>query len=431
MFETNRYVIRKYQKNDAQMIFDNWASDPLVTKYLTWNTHESIDTTKEYVDFVINTNQANYVIIKKDTNEVIGSISNVGESADFSVCEIGYCLSRKYWNQGVMTEVVEAYLHELFINKNYQVVEAEHMLDNIASGNVMIKCGFKFNYVCDRQTEKFGTVKVKHYSITKEDYLMKKLQKKLSFFLETNIPLFNNINQTITYLQNNGYLIKHFNLIESTKLNVIDNENVYIIREANYNIISLILISKHKNKKDFDLYVYEFIENNKELLINLTNSSIENALVGLLKRHNLTISFAESCTGGLMASRIINVSGASEVINESFVTYSNESKIKNLFVKKQTIDKYSVYSKEVAYEMAKGLSIITKANVCVSITGLAGSNIPNANDGSYNSCIIVNYKNKEYVYEIYKNEKGSRNVVRNKQANYIFYRIIQILNEIC
>jgi nicotinamide mononucleotide (NMN) deamidase PncC len=69
--------------------------------------------------------------------------------------------------------------------------------------------------------------------------------------------------------------------------------------------------------------------------------------------------------------------------------------------------------------------------VCVSITGLAGSNIPNANDGSYNSCIIVNYKNKEYVYEIYKNEKGSRNVVRNKQANYIFYRIIQILNEIC
>ena len=150
----------------------------------------------------------------------------------------------------------------------------------------------------------------------------------------------------------------------------------------------------------------------------------------LLSKNDLKIATAESCTGGLMASRIINVSGASEVINESFVTYSNESKIKNLFVKKQTIDKYSVYSKEVAYEMAKGLSIITKANVCVSITGLAGSNIPNANDGSYNSCIIVNYKNKEYVFEIYKNEKGSRNDVRNKQANYIFYRIIQILNEI-
>ena len=222
------------------------------------------------------------------------------------------------------------------------------------------------------------------------------------------------------------------NLIKAyDKLNVIDNENVYIIREANYNIISLILISKHKNKKDFDLYVYEFIENNKELLISLTNSSIENVLVGLLKRHNLTISFAESCTGGLMASRIINVSGASEVINESFVTYSNDSKVKYLYVKKSTIEKYSVYSKEVAYEMAKGLSIISKANVCVSITGLAGSNIPNANDGSYNSCIIVNYKNKEYVYEIYKNEKGSRNDVRNKQANYIFYKIIQILNEIC
>ena len=157
--------------------------------------------------------------------------------------------------------------------------------------------------------------------------------------------------------------------------------------------------------------------------------NVEN-IVKKLINNNKTISTMESCTGGYIASSITNIPGASEILKFSAVTYSNEYKIK-MGVSSEIIDKYSVYSKEVAYEMAKGLSIITKANVCVSITGLAGSNIPNANDGSYNSCIIVNYKNKEYVYEIYKNEKGSRNDVRNKQANYIFYKIIQILNEIC
>ena len=147
MIETNRFYIRKYNIKDASDMFNNWASDQEVTKYLTWNPHSSIDVTKEYIEFVISTNQANYVIVKKDNNEVIGSISTVGESSDFKVCEIGYCLSKKYWNQGVMTEVLDAYLHELFINKNYQVVEAEHMVDNAASGAVMIKCGFCFNYI--------------------------------------------------------------------------------------------------------------------------------------------------------------------------------------------------------------------------------------------------------------------------------------------
>ncbi len=90
-------------------------------------------------------------------------------------------------------------------------------------------------------------------------------------------------------------------------------------------------------------------------------SSLEE-LVEFLKNKKWHISFAESLTGGMCASTLIDVAGSSEVINESFVTYSNESKMKTLNVKKETIDRYSVVSEDVAYEMAVGLNKVTNAS---------------------------------------------------------------------
>ena len=99
---------------------------------------------------------------------------------------------------------------------------------------------------------------------------------------------------------------------------------------------------------------------------------IEKNLVEKLKEKKYKISFAESCTGGLLSSTIINVSGSSSVIEESYITYSEDAKMKLLDVKKETLDKYTVYSKEVAQEMCEGLYEKTKSDVCVSITGQAG-----------------------------------------------------------
>ena len=182
MINTKRFYLRKFKIQDAQFMFNNWASDLEVTKYLTWNPHKSIDDSKEFIKYLIDTNKTDLAICDRATNEVIGSIANVKENADFSVCEIGYCLSRKYWNQGVMTEVLDAYLDDLFNHKNYLVVEAEHMIENTRSAQVMIKCGFRFNYKTDVLTEKHGWISVKHYSITKEEYLMHKLQKLFNNF---------------------------------------------------------------------------------------------------------------------------------------------------------------------------------------------------------------------------------------------------------
>ena len=96
------------------------------------------------------------------------------------------------------------------------------------------------------------------------------------------------------------------------------------------------------------------------------------SLINLLAKKKLKISIAESCTGGLLASTITSVSGASKIFNLGLVTYSNQAKIKVLKVNKNIIRKYGAVSYECCLEMVKNLSKISRANINVSITGVAG-----------------------------------------------------------
>ena len=95
-------------------------------------------------------------------------------------------------------------------------------------------------------------------------------------------------------------------------------------------------------------------------------------LIKLLNRKKIKISVAESCTGGLLASAITSISGASKIFNLGFITYSNQAKIKILKVNKKIIKKYGAVSHECCYAMVNNLSKISKANINVSITGIAG-----------------------------------------------------------
>ena len=95
-------------------------------------------------------------------------------------------------------------------------------------------------------------------------------------------------------------------------------------------------------------------------------------LIKLLTKKKLKISFVESCTGGLLASTITSISGASKVFNLGLVTYSNQAKIRILKVNKNIIRKYGAVSHECCSAMVKNLSRISKANINVSITGIAG-----------------------------------------------------------
>ena len=95
-------------------------------------------------------------------------------------------------------------------------------------------------------------------------------------------------------------------------------------------------------------------------------------LIKLLIKKKIKISVAESCTGGLLASAITSISGASKIFNLGLVTYSNQAKINILKVNKKIIKKYGAVSHECCYAMVNNLSKISKANINVSITGIAG-----------------------------------------------------------
>ena len=103
-------------------------------------------------------------------------------------------------------------------------------------------------------------------------------------------------------------------------------------------------------------------------------SNLSLKIVKLLTKKKLTLSFAESCTGGLLASSITSISGSSKVFNMGLVTYSNNAKVKLLQVPKKTITKYGAVSHETCLSMVKNLSKISKANISISITGVAGPN---------------------------------------------------------
>ena len=140
------------------------------------------------------------------------------------------------------------------------------------------------------------------------------------------------------------------------------------------------------------------------------NETLEESIITLLKEKELTLTTAESCTGGMLAARLTNVPGVSEVFKQGLVTYSNRAKRKLLDVKKNTLKDCGAVSEKTAKEMAKNGAFITGSDVCVSITGIAGP------DGGseekpvglvYMACCL---NNRTTVKEFHL--KGDRNKVR-------------------
>lgn len=103
-----------------------------------------------------------------------------------------------------------------------------------------------------------------------------------------------------------------------------------------------------------------------------SEKSLEEKVVELLAQRNLTVTTAESCTGGLIAGTLVNVAGASDVLNEGYVTYSNEAKERLVGVKHETLEEYGAVSEQTAREMAEGAARAAGADAALSATGIAG-----------------------------------------------------------
>ena len=141
--------------------------------------------------------------------------------------------------------------------------------------------------------------------------------------------------------------------------------------------------------------------------------SLEAAVLGLLKERDLTLTTAESLTGGMLAAKFTAVPGASEVFKQGFVTYCNRAKKKLLDVKKATLKEYGAVSDRTAKEMAKNGVFATGTDACVSLTGLAG---PAAEEGKPVGLVYIAccYKNRTVVRECHF--KGNRSQIREQSA---------------
>ena len=158
--ETIRLLLRKFKIQDAEQMFYNWASDPEVCKYLSWGPHRDVKITKARLNHIIERYQLDntyyWGICHKRSNELIGSISVEISNERRKTCEIGYCLSKAYWNQGLMTEALRAVIHFLLYEVGYTTVQAKHDVINVASGRVMTKAGMTFDrieYQCSRRRD--------------------------------------------------------------------------------------------------------------------------------------------------------------------------------------------------------------------------------------------------------------------------------------
>jgi len=154
----------------------------------------------------------------------------------------------------------------------------------------------------------------------------------------------------------------------------------------------------------------------------------EERLVELLMNKNYTITTAESCTAGLISGTIVNVSNASRVFNMSFVTYSNESKVKNIGVNQDTIDKYGVVSEQVTYEMAVGSAKVANANCAISVSGIAGPTGDTPTKPIGMVCFGFYLNGKVYTETKYFGNIGRSNV-RKETVMYSIDKMIELLEE--
>lgn len=159
------------------------------------------------------------------------------------------------------------------------------------------------------------------------------------------------------------------------------------------------------------------------------NTKTEQSVARILFNYSLKISTAESCTGGLLSSRLTDIAGSSSFTKENFVTYANEAKIELLGVSPEVIEKYGVVSEECALEMSEGLYKKTGCDVAIATTGVAGPTIPEPD--KHVGLLYVAIKNKyaNQVRKIEINPYHSRKMIKFLFTQSALEFLIEFLNE--
>lgn len=173
--ETERLILRSFEKTDGPAMYRNWCSDPEVTRFLSWPCHASEEVSKELAAHWEEEAKApdwyQWAIVPRDSGEPVGSLGVVRRRDEIALCELGYCIGKAWWGQGLMTEAVKAVIRYLFEAVGANRIEAHHDVNNPASGRVMRKAGMTFEGIL-RQAGRnnTGICDIAVYSILKKEY---------------------------------------------------------------------------------------------------------------------------------------------------------------------------------------------------------------------------------------------------------------------
>lgn len=172
--ETPRLLLRRFVPEDAEAMFRNWANDPEVTKFLTWQTHQSVQDSQEVIARWIgqygDSTRFHWAIVLRELGEPIGSITGEKANEETGTITVGYCIGKRWWGQGLTAEALRAVLEFLLKREGYECVKACHDPNNPNSGKVMRKCGMRYEGTWRRcMTSNQGVCDGAWYSILRSE----------------------------------------------------------------------------------------------------------------------------------------------------------------------------------------------------------------------------------------------------------------------
>ncbi len=241
----------------------------------------------------------------------------------------------------------------------------------------------------------------------------------IPMFNDSVMPYLEKINNTKFYSK----MIRIFNVgesaVEAGLIDLIHNQtNPTLATYASDGQVTLRVTAKCKNYDEGRELVEPVVNEVKNRfpdgVYSTDDESMEQAVEKLIRKKNLTLATAESCTGGLIASKLVSIPGSSEWFKEGAVTYSNDAKMRRLGVKAETLEKYGAVSEETAKEMAAGIARTSSSDIGISVTGIAGPGGGSEEKPVGLVYIGVSYNGKVYAEKFMLN--GDRNRVRNMAA---------------
>jgi nicotinamide-nucleotide amidase len=179
--------------------------------------------------------------------------------------------------------------------------------------------------------------------------------------------------------------------------------------------------------KQVDNMVHQIVSRIGEYVYSVDGQNLVEVVASKLLENGLTISCAESCTGGLFAATLTRVPGISSVFDRGYVTYSNQAKIEELGVRTETLNQYGAVSRETAIEMAKGVFNATKSNLCIAVTGIAGPDGGTAEKPVGLVHIALVYTDKEGNQKI---SEAKKHIQRNHREKNREITVLAMLHQI-